>query len=200
MNFFEYLYENTWIFFHPFQLFNKIEKGVNKRDKGKVILFSFLLSIFGNFSLLLSSPLIRPEKSGTFGIILFSIILSLIITYCFYFIFLSICSFFLSLFDKKVEYIKMVTLFLVSDFIYIILIPLAMILKPFTLLSDTLFELALIFLTIFNIALKIKAISQSSSTRYISSLGVYFLPFVLFISVVILGIFNFFISLIKLFV
>ncbi len=200
MDFFSYFYENILIFFHPFQLFNKIERGMNKWGKTKIILFSFLLSVCGNVSLLLSSPLIIEKEKGAFAITLFHIIFSLIIGYCFYFVFLSICSFFLSVFGKKVDYLRIIVLFLVSDFVYIILIPIAMLLKPFNFISNTLFELALIFLTIFNIVLKIKAISQSSSTTYVSSLGVYFLPFLLLAAVIILGVFDFFIVLAKLFI
>ncbi len=177
MDFYNYLAYLPRLFFHPFKTLREMLEGIKSEENKKILVFSFWISLLGNVCLLLSNKLSVNTAGNSLSGIMIDIFFYLLIIYLLYFISLAIYYFLLTLSNKKTELRELIGLFLTSDFIFVVLLPLSIIFSYFPSVFTIIYGLIILIVTVFNIILKIKAIALCSVISNFGSVVLYFTPF-----------------------
>jgi hypothetical protein len=147
-----------------------------KSKEANIILFSAGISLAGNICLSVSNMLSAGYTGGKTGLMLAGLFFSLLIIVLGYFFSIGMIYFILSLMGRKIEPAEFIALFLSSDFLFVITLPIAIILLLFPLISPAVSGMIFIIVIIMSIALKIRAITLCSSVGNFGSTALFFTP------------------------
>ena len=178
MFFSEFIGISSRLFFHPFKTLIEIYEILRSESKSNLLKLAFLASFIGNIGLIMSGIVIQSGRIwSSLPFLIFHILFNTLIFYTADFILLAILYYILSLFRKEVKWDELTGIYLYTDFIWFILLPSAIILKPFS-FGEIIFSILIILLFIICILLKIKAVSLSASLSRIKSTGLLLAPFI----------------------
>jgi hypothetical protein len=179
MFFSEFIGISSRLFFHPFKTLIEVYEILQSESKENILKLAFLASLMGNISLIISSIVIRSGRVWeSLPFLIFHILFNTLIFYTADFILLAVIYYALSLFRKEVEWDKLTGIYLFTDFLWFILLPSAIILKPFLPYGEIIFSILIILLFIIIFLLKIKAVSISTSLSRFKSTGLLLTPFI----------------------
>jgi hypothetical protein len=202
MNFDELIGVSSRIFFHPFKTFSDLTALFQNQTKQKVIRYSILASLMGNLTFILVSMVMAEDRVwGSIGFFLFHCVLALVWIYFIDFIILGMFNLLVSIFkENAVDFSKLIGLYFMSYFVYIILLPIAVLFKLILPDSGSVYSIVLMVISIFVFLLKMKAAVISCSISFGKALGLYVLPFLVMVLLVFISMGYFVIYFIKLLV
>jgi hypothetical protein len=189
MDFFNYMNLLPGLIFHPLKSVKKLleEMRSGTEPGGRSVLYSAGISLAGNVCFAISVMLAGERTGGHTGIILAGLFFSMLMIGLGYFFSLALIYFILSLSGRHIEPGELITLFLSSDFIFVITLPAVIIAllipQALPVISGLIF--AVIF--IMNIILKIRSIFLCSGGSGFGSAALFFAPALYIIFTVLAG-------------
>jgi hypothetical protein len=176
MDFYNYISWLPRIFLHPIKGYSYLVERLRSGENHNIIMFSIVVSIIGNTSLVLSNMLVNNNGRSKTGFILMDIIFSILAAGFIYFFTLAIIYFILSILGRKIELKELGVLFFSADFLFVLLLPVSIILLFLPDVLPVVSGILLFIIFIMNIVLKIRAIILSSSISTFGSIALFFTP------------------------
>ncbi len=187
MDFFNYISFLPRIFFHPLKSYTRLLEEFRGGKGANIILYSAGVSIVGNICLSISNKLNGGRGGGSVYLILTDLLIYMLIIGLGYLFSLALIYFILSLMGRKIEPGEFIALFLSSDFLFVITLPVSIILLFFPAVLPLFSGLILIIIFIMSIVLKIRAITLCSSVSNFGSAALFFTPLLYILFSVIIG-------------
>lgn len=190
MGFDEFIFISSRLFFQPFKTLSVIYEILKDEQKRNVIRLGIMMSLMGNTAGIIAGMISHHYSLGVNGIFFFIYQLVFQIFMCFVlsFFWIALSFFVLYLLKKEKELLeldKTFALFLIPDFLWIGLVPVAMINRAF-IHSGTFYALISFILLVILTLLKIKGVAKTALLSGIKSAGLLITP-ALMILLVILG-------------
>lgn len=184
------------LFLHPFKViadFHAVSQEQPRNINLKLALLAFLT---GNSATIIAGMLMSTTGAwGGVGFVLFGVFYQLIMALLFNAVLASVFYLCLTVFAREGEQNpgmdRLMFLYFVSDFLYTGLLPLALLLRTVSPAADFLFGLSGFIIMVLNVLLKIRALSLLKSIGSGKSALIFFLPFIVFIAVIALGVIYF---------
>ncbi len=176
MDFFNYLAWLPGIFLHPLKSYSDFREKLKEAMNPKHIMYSIAASIIGNLSLAISNMLVNNTGTGKAGFVLLDLLFSIITAAFAYFFTFAVIYFILFLLGRKIDRGELGVMILSSDFLFVVLLPAAIILSFFPAIPAAVSGLLFFVILIMNIVLKIRAISLCSPMSSFGSLALFFTP------------------------
>jgi hypothetical protein len=187
MDFFKYISILQGIFLHPVKSYSRLLEEFRSGKGGNIVMLSIIASLAGNICLSISNKLSRGSGPVSPGFLFADVIIWLCITGAGYIFSLAMIHFFMALAGRKIDPGEFISLFLSSDFLFIITLPVTIILSAFPSVLPAIAGLIFLVIFVMNIILKIRAIKLCSEISNFGSAALFFSPLIYIIFFAIIG-------------
>lgn len=180
------------LFFQPWKAIQAKYEELETIDVSACIKQGLFYSLIGSFCFILANAVSSNTRIfQSFFFLIFHLFFSLLISYVFYLFCLSVFYLMLSIFFGLQDWKRLISIYLFSDFIFILLLPLSIICKLLGYYSASVFSvIAFVFYAV-NIVLKIRTLALVSKINNFRSLFLLLIPSVLILICLITSIIYF---------